>query len=215
MITNPHAKRVLCYGDSLTFGKVPGENRRWGPNERWTGVLQSLLGDEYEIIEEGERSRTTNIDDHDLIARNGLTHFYATLLSHSPLDLIILFLGTNDTKERFNRSPEQIALALNDFKTPVKFTSTYLGDKEPMLLIISPPMIIENVMPKEWGFVGSEEKIKHFPELFEKAAKEMNAEFLDISKVVTPSEVDGVHLDVENNKKLAEALKAKIEELRI
>lgn len=63
MNSNPKAKRILCYGDSNTWGYIPGTAKRHDTKTRWTGMLQDKLGDEYEIIEEGLNSRTTIIDD--------------------------------------------------------------------------------------------------------------------------------------------------------
>lgn len=51
--------RIICYGDSNTWGYISGSNHiRYSKTKRWTGVLQTLLGDKYEIIEEGLNSRT-------------------------------------------------------------------------------------------------------------------------------------------------------------
>jgi lysophospholipase L1-like esterase len=55
VITDPDAVRVLCFGDSNTYG-CPGDDVdyvRLPADRRWTGVLQRLLGDGYDVIEEG------------------------------------------------------------------------------------------------------------------------------------------------------------------
>ena len=46
-------KTVLCYGDSNTYGFNPANGLRYPQDMRWTGKLQSLLGNDYRIIEEG------------------------------------------------------------------------------------------------------------------------------------------------------------------
>jgi lysophospholipase L1-like esterase len=61
--TNPNAKVVLCYGDSNTWGRLPDRSGRYAVDERWTGQLQKLLGDDYYVIEEGLGGRTTDLDD--------------------------------------------------------------------------------------------------------------------------------------------------------
>ncbi len=65
MNTNPTAKRILCFGDSNTRGYIPGGTwwGRYPADVRWTGVLQNLLGNEYEIIEEGRGARLTRYED--------------------------------------------------------------------------------------------------------------------------------------------------------
>ena len=51
-------KQIICYGDSNTFGYIPGSGKRYPKDIRWTGVLSNLLGDEYKVIEEGCNNRT-------------------------------------------------------------------------------------------------------------------------------------------------------------
>lgn len=50
---------ILCYGDSNTYGYNPVNGLRYPKGVRWTGVLQKMLGEEYEVIEEGCNGRTT------------------------------------------------------------------------------------------------------------------------------------------------------------
>ena len=47
------AKRILCFGDSNTWGAIPLSEERYPSDVRWTGVLQGLLGSEWTVIEEG------------------------------------------------------------------------------------------------------------------------------------------------------------------
>ena len=93
---------ILCYGDSNTFGSIPKENKRYSINERWTGRLQNILGNDYRIIEEGLGGRTTVFDDPFEPGRNGIAYIEIALETHKPLDLIILALGTNDVKAHFS-----------------------------------------------------------------------------------------------------------------
>jgi lysophospholipase L1-like esterase len=44
-------KTVLCYGDSITWGKNPADEKRMNANERWTGVLGNGLRNDYSVIE--------------------------------------------------------------------------------------------------------------------------------------------------------------------
>jgi hypothetical protein len=46
-------RRILCFGDSNTFGwigRLDGPTRRFPSDIRWTGRISSLLGPDYEII---------------------------------------------------------------------------------------------------------------------------------------------------------------------
>ena len=94
-------KRILCYGDSNTWGYMV-TGGRFPEDVRWPMRLQMLLGDGYTVIEEGFNGRTTVFDDpveggH----KSGLTYLPPCVMSHSPLDLIIIMLGSNDLKKRF------------------------------------------------------------------------------------------------------------------
>jgi len=95
-------KRLLCFGDSLTWGWVPvpemSPTTRFPYDERWTGVLAKALDKDYEVIEEGLSARTTSIDDPVDPRLNGSAYLPSALASHLPLDLVIIMLGTNDTK---------------------------------------------------------------------------------------------------------------------
>src|SRR5690348_7100905 len=100
MITDPDARRVLCYGDSNTYGvclrdgDTPGTPTpdpayvRLPADRRWPGVLQRLLGDGYDVLEEGLNGRTVDVDDPDRPGLNGRTYFLPCLLSHRPLDVV-------------------------------------------------------------------------------------------------------------------------------
>ena len=83
-----------------------------GPDVRWTGRLQRLLGDGYEVVEEGLNGRTTDVDYVDRPHCNGRTYFPAALLSHDPLDVVVVMLGSNDFKTCFERSAATIAQRL-------------------------------------------------------------------------------------------------------
>ena len=49
-------KEILCFGDSNTYGLIPGTTRRYDRETRWTGILAEKLYDKgYRIIEEMEK----------------------------------------------------------------------------------------------------------------------------------------------------------------
>ena len=37
-------KKILCYGDSNTFGYNPYDASRYNEHTRWTAILQNILG---------------------------------------------------------------------------------------------------------------------------------------------------------------------------
>ena len=95
-------RRILCFGDSNTWGYDPATGERFDEQTRWTGVLQAALGGDYTVIEEGLNGRTTVWDDPIEGHKNGHEYLVPCLETHRPLDLVVLMLGTNDLKRRFS-----------------------------------------------------------------------------------------------------------------
>ncbi len=99
-------RRVMCFGDSNTWGLVPvatPPSVRHPRAQRWPHVMAAALGGDVTVIEEGLNGRTTDAADPlaPLLGGAGLdgsAYFPAALASHLPLDLVIIMLGTNDTK---------------------------------------------------------------------------------------------------------------------
>ena len=58
-------KRILCFGDSNTYGFIPENGLRYDENTRWTGILKKISGDEFQIIEAGGNNRTGFTDSVD------------------------------------------------------------------------------------------------------------------------------------------------------
>ncbi|HZQ83158.1 MAG TPA: GDSL-type esterase/lipase family protein [Gaiellaceae bacterium] len=90
-------KTVVGYGDSNTWGHIAGSGGERFPREqRWPVILQGLLGDGWDVIAEGLGGRTATVDRPDSEGRNGLPYLLPCLHSHAPVDLVVIYLGTND-----------------------------------------------------------------------------------------------------------------------
>ena len=100
---------ILCFGDSNTWGYNPATRERFPRDVRWTGVLQAALGKDFHVIEEGLNGRTTVWEDPVEGDKVGKRHLAPCLESQAPLDLVVLMLGTNDTKQRYSAPPTDIA----------------------------------------------------------------------------------------------------------
>ena len=108
---NMTRRRVLCFGDSNTYGYDPARDGRYGDDERYPMVLQDLLGDGWSVVEEGLPGRTAVFDDPITEGMNGLRVITPILMSHAPLDTVTIMLGTNDSKERFGCNSHLISRA--------------------------------------------------------------------------------------------------------
>jgi lysophospholipase L1-like esterase len=212
MNTNSKANRILCYGDSNTWGRSGENTDRYPADVRWTGLLQDLLGANFEIIEEGLRSRTTNLEDNDprFPGRNGLTYLRPCLESHDPLDVIVLWLGTNDLKTKYNRSAKNIAQALIPLIETIRNVSVSNNFESTKILLVAPPLIKEEVLKPKSQFEGAGAKSQEIAHYFKKVADENCDGFIDLAEHVHPGSYDGVHLEKEEQPKVASIIEKEI-----
>ncbi|MFG6332454.1 MAG: SGNH/GDSL hydrolase family protein [Lachnospiraceae bacterium] len=197
--------RILCYGDSNTFGYIPGRGGRYDRHTRWPGRLQELLGSGYQVVEEGLCGRTTVYEDASEAGRCGLERIRDAVEKSRPLDLLILMLGSNDCKRRFGASAAEITEGLG--KTAD--AADDCGERAFAVLLIAPAAMTERVMHSGFGPEFDRRSIEVSKELaqeYERLAEKCGYGFLDASKATQVSEADGLHLDAQGHRKLAEAV---------
>jgi lysophospholipase L1-like esterase len=214
------AQRILCYGDSLTWGWVPVEgahpSSRYPREQRWTGIMADELGDGYEVVEEALSGRTTTADDPLDPRLNGASYLPAALASHMPLDLVVLMLGTNDTKAYFHRTPFDIAVGAATLLDQVASSAGGAGTTypAPSVLLVAPPRL--GRPPHPWFaqlFAGGEEKTAELARHYRALAAFTGVPFFDAGEVLTTDGVDGVHFTAENNAALGRALAQEVRAL--
>ena len=191
-------KHIVCFGDSNTHGYCADPNDtadrtdRFNEDERWTCLLQKALGEEYLVLEEGLSGRTTVFSDPLHECMSGLDVIYSTLMSHEPVDLLIIMLGTNDTKERFNASPACIG--------------------KPNLLIVAPPHIGAGHNDPAMGASCHAASMGVAEEYRKKCAAHGWA-FFDAEGVAEFNTVDYMHLSRRGHRQLADALAPRVRDL--
>jgi len=200
---------VLCFGDSNTWGFVPGTGARYDLNTRWPGVLQGLLGPDYRVIEEGFNGRTTIWDDPTVAGRNGQQYLAPCLGSHKPLDLVVLFLGINDLKAQFGATPEDIARGASTLIGIVARSEAGVGGANPRTLVMSPPRI-GKLTQYATQFEGSKEKSAQLGACLRKVALAGGCEFLDAAELIVTSDADGIHLEKDAHRTLGAAVAERI-----
>src|SRR5262249_21377656 len=129
-----------CYGDSNTNGipADPEDDVRLAADVRWTGRLQTLLGDSYDVIEEGLSGRTTDVEYDERPGANGRPYFVPCLQTHHPLDAVIIMLGTNDLKTQFHRTAADIADALTGYLDDIPMNVTNRDGGPSVTVLVSP-----------------------------------------------------------------------------
>ncbi|MDO4491502.1 MAG: SGNH/GDSL hydrolase family protein [Lachnospiraceae bacterium] len=208
-------KRILCFGDSNTWGAIPNTPERYGEHVRWTSVLQDTLGSNYIVIEEGYNGRTTVHDDPIEGKLSGLTYFKPCLESQLPLDLILIMLGTNDLKERFHVNPRDIADGLHRYAEVLQ-NAPIIGSK-PEILIVSPILMSlsyqENPVLHDMFGENAVEKSLKFAEAYKDVANDIGAHYFNAAEHAAPSSKDGLHMEPESHERLGKALALKIRQI--
>lgn len=209
-------KNILCYGDSNTWGYVPDTGARYPQDVRWTGVMQRALGADYRVIEEGLNGRTTAYEDMRDLWRNGRDYLPACLISHKPLDLLILSLGTNDLKftDAFGAAKGcESLIMLADMVQNKKESSPVFPDGL-NVLIVSPILLGPGIQENPNATLRhAYEASRLFCLEFERVAQLKQVHFLDAAAFAQPSIVDHVHMAPDSHLRLGTALAAKVRDI--
>lgn len=201
-------KTVLCFGDSFTWGSNPDGSGRHAYEVRWPSVLESALGQDVHIIAEGLRGRTTVYDDYTTVDdRNGARVLPMLLSTHSPLDLIIIMLGTNDLKSFVAGSAFAARQGMERLITLILHYPYSFGMTAPDILLVSPPHLTETANDIYAAtFSGNIAQSKQLAVFYSDLADQYGCNFFDAASVAKASALDGVHLDEDNLKGLGRAL---------
>ena len=191
-------RSVLCFGDSNTYGVVPGQppGTRYAWNVRWPGVLKHALKSDWHVIEEGLPGRTTISDDPVEGAHlNGRRYLRPCLESHKPLDAIIIMLGTNDLKARFQKNVSEIALGLAALVQEIREDAFRSSTEVPYTILVSPPEIRSDL--RDWAcvFEGGYEKSQQLADQIETVATALGVGYVNGGRHAVCSEADGFHID--------------------
>ncbi len=207
-------KRILCFGDSNTWGYIPSSALRYSENERWTGILETKLGDEYKIIEEGMTGRTTVFDTGFDELLNGKKALGYILKSQLPLDAAIVLLGTNDLCDHHM---DRIELGITEIVRLIKNANYIYRTKTPIfpngakILLVSPLPYGEKAPLSDE--IKAESKL--FSMVYRRVAENMEVEFLDPAGEVSPSEIDGIHFSPEGHRIMSSLIYNKLMEMNL
>ena len=175
-----------------------------------------MLGNNFEIIEEGLNSRTLISNDTrpGKEGKNGYEYLIPCLDTHDPINLVVLMLGTNELKNVYNKEAEEIGKMLEEyFVKTILNRKSQLKESYPKLLIVAPPIVNENqeYCKAQNKYLGAMEKSKRLNNIYKEIAERYNCYFLSNEGLETG--IDGVHLNKESHRKLAERLEEKITQI--
>jgi lysophospholipase L1-like esterase len=201
-------KTVLCYGDSLTWGYSPDGSGRHAFEDRWPSVLQAGLGDAALVIPEGLNGRTTIFDDYAAGAdRNGARILPTILMTHAPVDLVIIMLGSNDMKPWFAGHAQASKQGMQRLVDIIRSHDYPLDDDPPDILLVAPPVLCETADPDFAAMFGPGiAQSKMLATLYSDLADEIGCGFFDAGSAARASPIDGVHLDAENTRAIGHGI---------
>ncbi len=202
-------KQVLVYSDSLTWGIIPNTRQRLTFDARWPGVMEGTLirnGIPTRVIEDCLNGRRTVWDDPFKTGRNGLDGLTQQIEIHSPLDLVILMLGTNDFQSVHSFTAWHSAQGIRTLITEIRGAPIEPGMPIPEILVISPPEIQTPKGLMAPKFAGADVKCRGTATEYRKITEELECHFFDAGSVTTTSKIDGVHLDEDQHRVLGVAV---------
>lgn len=202
-------KQVLVYSDSLTWGIIPNTRKRLRFDSRWPGVLEGVLisnGVSVRVIEDCLNGRRTAWEDPFKAGRNGLVGLAQRIEIHSPLDLVILMLGTNDFQSVHSYTTWHSAQGMRALITEIRSAPIEPGMPIPEILVIAPPEIGTPKGPMAPKFAGADVKCRGLATEYRKITEELGCRFFEAGSVVTTSKIDGVHLEEEQHRVLGVAV---------
>ncbi len=208
-------KRILCYGDSNTYGFIPFTNLRYDDETRWPMVLQQELGNEYIIIEEGLNGRTSGFDEEDGIFPEKLLNSSKTIRtvinSHRPLNYVIIMLGANDIKNTFNTTPEITTKNLLNLVHTIKEYGVY-NNQSPKIVLCTLPYLHEKVAEIWQVFEGRLSLIEEINKII-RQIKTKDLFIFDTYLLSQDSSEDGAHFSPKSHFIIGNAMKNLIESI--
>lgn len=211
--------RILAFGDSNTWGWIATAQgfptTRLSDEARWPGVLETALGSGTRIVVDGLVGRTTDIDGQDVgpvagTAFNGAAALPSAIARNLPLDLVIIFLGTNDLQERYGRSAEAVAEGAMRLAGRVRAADhlVFTGYPAPRVFVVAPPAYGRTAKtPLRTLFAGGEAPSRDLARAFREAGQRHGVEVFESGTVADLADSpDGIHLSPPDHQALGLSL---------
>lgn len=203
---------VCCYGDSNTWGLEASTEARLQRWRRWPGVMQRDLGDDVHVIEEGMSGRTTVFEDPFEPGRNGMTFLPVVLQTHAPLDLVIIWLGTNDLFVPGGLTAQDAARGAITLAEMVRASDAGPDEDAPeVLVLISPPFGPLGVL--EADSPHGELESRGFADAYRRLAEEAQVPLLDLAPFAESSPIDGIHFEADAHEAIGLGVAAAVRDL--
>lgn len=195
-------KKILCFGDSNTFGYNPKNGKRYNSEIRWSGIVKNALIKNYEVIEAGCNNRTAfcnNPEGNEYTGTKALKKYIA-----NDIDILILQIGINDLQKFYG-------INISDYYTGIESLIEIArnANENINIILVSPSEINENILKCHFSLMFDEESIKKSKELqntYKEIAEKYNCKFINLNEITKVSNIDGLHYLEEEHKKIASVI---------
>lgn len=201
-----HPLKVLCFGDSNTYGYSPtNEEHRYPYKKRWTSILQKTLGKQAVITVDGFNGRTTNVDRSDKANCNGVKGYLQALKQDSKYDVVVFMLGTNDTIVQLDRSVKEISEGMEKLLNLTAEHVRNTAGGKPEIILVAPGRVQSDLQGTPFAHQFDETSVGKsikLSDVYRQLAKRYQAHFIDGTKLDV-SDIDCIHLTPQGHQQLA------------
>lgn len=192
-------KKILCFGDSNTYGFNPKDYSRYSISERWSGILSQNLAN-FEVFEKGCNNKTCFSNS---IKELNSIKILPDYLNEN-FDIIIIQIGINDLQSGFDTNLEQLK---NNLIKLIEIIYNYNSKSE--IIFLCPDEINECILNSDFSQLFNNTSIlksKELNKIFKEISNKTNVKIFYLSDIAKTSAIDGLHYDIENHKKIADVL---------
>ena len=179
--------RMLCYGDSNTYGYDPRGfvGDRYQKESRWVDILAQKL--KWEIQNEGQNGR-------EIPSRPFQYQRAGELLTQSAPDVFAVMLGTNDLLRGYSA-----VVNCSRMEAFLRYLQPQCGQ----LLLIAPPPMKRGAWVTEESLIAESVKLA---EAYQALSQKLGIAFVNAGQWNVPLAFDGVHFTEQGHRAFAEGL---------
>ena len=184
--------RILVFGDSNSIRPVL-------TGRSWPSLLEKKYSNHIQVLNASCDGRTTK---YDIGERNGLWVVGSILKAQSPLEYVLIMLGTNDLKCKYGPPPTADIIdgmrRIIDKVKSIEMSAT--------IIILTPPPLGH---VKDGDLVGAHQRILSLVSGLTRLSEIMKIKLIDIYSLLdlrSDIESDKIHLNLFGRKKIAEAI---------
>jgi acyl-CoA thioesterase-1 len=187
---------VVVFGDSITAGSALPKDQQ---SQLWLRLVEARSDGKLQMLNEGKGGRPTD----------SLKEFDAMLQRQPKADLLVILLGTNDSRDITDQC---VPKAVANERAMITKARDHWG-KELAILLVGPTNIRKDALGPTRPIADQRDaRLRELGVAFEVLAKETHCEFTSLYGVVPAASLakDGVHPDPAGNEAIAQALLPKL-----